>query len=579
MLVMLSIKNLAVVEEIDVYFHKGFHVLSGETGAGKSIIIDALGLIAGSRGSAELVRYGNDKAEMEALFELRGDHPVWDTMSRLGIQGTAEEHLVIRREVTASGKSTARINGQLVNLTMLREIGEQLVNIHGQHEHQSLMKPERHLSLLDTFGFADINPVKIQYQQQYTDYAKVERELRDLQETSQKTYQMLDLYRFQLEEISSAGLEIGEDELLQDERLRLSHSEKMMEAIVGGYHAINGDGGMGSVTVAISQLEDVTRYDSKALDPILEQLQSAFYQLEDAAYQLRSYRENIEFNPGRLEEVETRLNQISGLRRKYGDNVEEILTYYEKIQHETDLLENKDERLAEMTERRDRLRDKLLQTGEKLSKIRRKAADELASQVEAELKHLQMERTSLRVNMDYMDDPNGPEWNGRHIRITRQGIDNAEFLISPNPGEPLRPLGKIASGGELSRIMLALKSIFARHDQVPVLVFDEVDTGVSGRAAQSIAEKLFKLSADCQVFSITHLPQVACMADHQYLIEKNITGDRTATRVTSLHEDGRVGELARMLGGVEITEKTNHHAHEMLKLAEARKDSSTYAVH
>lgn len=226
MLVMLSIKNLAVVEEIDVYFHKGFHVLSGETGAGKSIIIDALGLIAGSRGSAELVRYGNDKAEMEALFELRGDHPVWDTMSRLGIQGTAEEHLVIRREVTASGKSTARINGQLVNLTMLREIGEQLVNIHGQHEHQSLMKPERHLSLLDTFGFADINPLKIQYQQQYTDYAKIERELRDLQETSQKTYQMLDLYRFQLEEISSAGLEIGEDELLQEERLRLSHSEK-----------------------------------------------------------------------------------------------------------------------------------------------------------------------------------------------------------------------------------------------------------------------------------------------------------------------------------------------------------------
>lgn len=353
----------------------------------------------------------------------------------------------------------------------------------------------------------------------------------------------------------------------------------MMEAIVGGYHSINGDGGMGSVTVAISQLEDVTRYDSKALDPILEQLQSAFYQLEDAAYQLRSYRENIEFNPGRLEEVETRLNQISGLRRKYGDNVEEILTYYEKIQHETDLLENKDERLAEMIERRDRLRDKLLQTGEKLSKVRRKAADELASQVEAELKHLQMERTSLRVNMDYIDDANGPEWNGRHIRITRQGIDNAEFLISPNPGEPLRSLGKIASGGELSRIMLALKSIFARHDQVPVLVFDEVDTGVSGRAAQSIAEKLFKLSADCQVFSITHLPQVACMADHQYLIEKHIVGDRTATRVTSLHEDGRVDELARMLGGVEITEKTNHHAHEMLKLAEARKDSSTYAVH
>jgi len=579
MLVMLSIKNLAVIEEIDVYFHKGFHVLSGETGAGKSIIIDALGLIAGGRGSADLVRYGCDKAEMEALFELRATHPVWDTLSRLGIQGTAEEHLVIRREVTVNGKSTGRINGQLVNLSMLREVGEQLVNIHGQHEHQSLMKPERHLGLLDTFGDVKIGPVKMKYHEQYNAYIKVERELRDLQETSQKTYQMMDLYRFQLEEISSANLQPGEDEELQEERLRLAHSEKMMDSVSGSYHNLNGDGSMGALSVALSRLGDVSRYDSKNLDPIVEQLQSAYYQLEDAVYQLRSYQENIEFNPGRLEEVESRLNLISGLRRKYGENVEQILEYYEKIQHETDLLENKDERLLELTDKRDKLRTKLLETGEKLSKLRRECGRELAEQVEAELKDLQMQRTSLRVNIDYIEDTNGACWNGRNIRITRQGIDTAEFLISPNPGEPLRPLGKIASGGELSRIMLALKSIFARHDQVPVLVFDEVDTGVSGRAAQSIAEKLFKLSSECQVFSITHLPQVACMADHQYLIEKQIVGDRTATRVVSLHEDGRVDELARMLGGVEITEKTNHHAHEMLKLAEARKDDSSYAVH
>ncbi|GGJ10326.1 DNA repair protein RecN [Paenibacillus hunanensis] len=580
MLVMLSIKNLAVIEEIDVYFHKGFHVLSGETGAGKSIIIDALGLIAGGRSSAEIVRYGCDKSEMEALFELRSTHPVWSTLARLGIQGTAEEHLVIRREVTSSGKSTARINGQLVNLSMLREVGEQLVNIHGQHEHQSLMKPERHLGLLDTFADVKIGPVKLKYNEQYSSYIKIERELRELQENSQKTYQMMDLYRFQLEEIAAANLQPGEDEALEEERLRLSHSEKMMEAVAGGYHNLNGEGTMGAISVAMSRLSDISRYDSKNLDPLVEQLQSAYYQLEDVVYQLRSYQENIEFNPGRLEEVESRLNMISGLRRKYGENVEQIIAYYEKIQRETDLLENKDEHLLKLEAKRDKLRDQLLETGERLSKLRREAAGELSKQVEAELKDLQMQRTSLQVKIDYIADPNGIEWNDRRIRITRQGIDTAEFLISPNPGEPLRPMGKIASGGELSRIMLALKSIFARHEQVPVLVFDEVDTGVSGRAAQSIAEKLFKLSSECQVFSITHLPQVACMADHQYLIEKQIVGDRTATHVVSLHEDGRVDELARMLGGVEITEKTNHHALEMLKLAEARKDGgSAYAVH
>lgn len=555
MLVTLSIRNLAVVEEVDVVFHPGFHVLSGETGAGKSIIIDALGLIAGGRSSADLIRYGCEKAEMEALFEMEQSHPVWLTLEKLGIHCEPEEHLVIRRELNTQGKSTSRINGQLVNLTMLREVGEKLINIHGQHEHQSLLRAESHLGLLDTYGSEVIGPVKAKYQERYSKFITAEKELRALQESSQRAYQLLDMYRFQLEEIAAASLTRGEDELLGEERVKLSHSEKMMDSVAGAYDLLSGQRGLEAVSIALSRIEDISGYDSKGLQPIVEQLQSAFYQLEDATFQLRDYREKIEFNPARLEEVEQRLNLISGLRRKYGDSVELILSYYDQISHETDQLENKDERLEKLRAERDKMLNLVMESAEELSKVRKQCAEELAAQVESELKDLQMERTTLRVQITPFEDPKGIEWNGRRIRLNRQGADNAEFLISPNPGEPLRPLGKIASGGELSRMMLAMKSIFARHDRIPVLIFDEVDTGVSGRAAQSIAEKLFRLSSTCQVFSITHLPQVACMADHQYLIEKHVYDGRTMTQVESLSDEGRVKELARMLGGVEITEK------------------------
>ncbi|MBD7967955.1 DNA repair protein RecN [Paenibacillus gallinarum] len=571
MLSTLSIRNLAVVEAVDVHFHAGFHVLTGETGAGKSIIIDALGLIAGGRGSADLIRYGCDKAEMEAMFELPGSHPVWQTLAGLGIQAKPDEHLIIRRELISTGKSVSRINGQLVNLTMLREVGEQLINIHGQHEHQSLLRAEKHLGLLDTYGESIIGPIKLKYTEQYKAFVKVEKEVRQLQESSQKAYQLLDMYRFQLEEIAAANLVPGEDELLHEEKVKLSHSEKMMDSVAGAYDILQGSQGLEAVSYAISKLEDISGYDQRGIKPILEQLQSAFYQLEDAAFQLRGYRDDIEFNPARLGEVEERLNMITGLKRKYGDNVEAILKYYAQIERETDQLENKDERMEKLLAERDRYLAELLITAEKMSLARKKCAEELSEKVERELKDLQMERTSMKAQISVVEDPRGVEWNGQRIRITKQGIDSVEFLISANPGEPLRPLGKIASGGEMSRIMLALKSIFARHDQIPVLIFDEVDTGVSGRAAQSIAEKLFLLSSTCQVFSITHLPQVACMADHQYLIEKKVHDERTMTQVEELSEEGRIMELARMLGGVEITEKTRHHAQEMLKLAEAKK--------
>ncbi|MGG1515243.1 DNA repair protein RecN [Paenibacillus oryzisoli] len=572
MLTELSIRNLAVIEHVHIRFKSGFHVLTGETGAGKSIIIDALTLVAGGRGSSELVRYGADKAEIEAMFELPSDHPVWATLKELGIEGDPGEHLVIRREITATGKSSSRINGQLVNMTMLRKTGEWLVNIHGQHEHQSLLQVEEHIHSLDAFGDEEVEAVKAAYEASYNAYIRIEKELRDLQETSKQALQMLDLYRFQIDEISSAKLKVGEDEALAEEKRKLANAEKLYQSSSEAYDFLYATNrALDSAGKTVSRLQDIVQLDPAKLSPLLEQAQTAYYQLEDAAFQLRDYRDEIEFNPSRLDFIEQRLDSITTLRRKYGENIPEILAYLEKIKAEVDTIENKDEYVQKLEQKLAAAGAELAVHALDLSKLRRRIAEDLARQIEHELRDLQMERTQFRVQIDQTPDERGIEVEGVKVRFNRQGIDQVEFMMAPNPGEPLRGLSKIASGGELSRIMLAMKAIFARIDQIPVLVFDEVDTGVSGRAAQAIAEKMAVLSAACQVFSITHLPQVASFADVHFYIRKEIDQERTYTRVQDLPESGRIEELARMLGGVEVTETTLHHAGEMLTMAKNKK--------
>lgn len=572
MLQELSIRNLAVIESVRLVFHKGFHVLTGETGAGKSIIIDALGLIAGGRGSSELVRYGQEKAEIEALFDVNASHPVWEVLRRIGLEPSSEEHLIIRRELSAQGKSVSRINGQLVNLAFLREAGEWLVNIHGQHEHQSLLKAEEHVRWLDLFGGAKIAAAKAAYVQSYSQYVQLQKELLELREAGKQNLQMLDLYRFQVEEITEARLKRGEDECLAEEKSKLGNAEKLYQNVNDSYEALNANGkGLDSLRKALHKLEDIAPFDPGALQQLLEQLQTAFYQVEDVAYQLRDYRDQIEFNPARLDEIEERLSLIASFRRKYGENVDEILDYLHKVEQELFALDHKEERLQELEEQLAGKQAECIALARELSALRRTAGRELAGSMEAELKELQMERTKFHVSINLLEDARGVPMDGAMVRLNSQGVDQVEFLIAPNPGEPLRGLGKIASGGELSRLMLAMKSIFAKIDQIPVLVFDEVDTGVSGRAAQAIAERMARLSADCQVFSITHLPQVACMADAHYYISKTVEGERTSTRVKDLDPQERAAELARMLGGVEITETTLDHAKEMLALAKARK--------
>lgn len=574
MLQELSIRNLAVIETVRLAFHKGFHVLTGETGAGKSIIIDALSLVAGGRGSSDLVRYGQDKAEIEALFDVAEDHPVWEVLNRVGLNASQDEHLIIRREINAQGKSVSRINGQLVNRTTLREAGEWLVNIHGQHEHQSLLKAEAHIEWLDLFGGKEIAAAKTAFSEAYDGYSKLQKQLQELQDAGKQALQMQDLYRFQVEEITDAKLKPGEDESLSEEKRKLGNAEKLYQNANDSYEALYGNQkGLDQVRKAMNKLHDITHYDTARLQPLLEQVQSAYYQLEDAAYQLRDYRDDIEFNPARLDQIEDRLNLISSFRRKYGENVADILAYLETIQKELSTLDHKEERLQELEGRLQEQRAVCAGLARRLSAMRVSAGKKLAEDIERELKELHMERTKFHVSITRVEDSKGVEVDGVAVRMNRQGIDQVEFLIAPNPGEPLRGLGKIASGGELSRIMLAMKSIFAKVDQIPVLVFDEVDTGVSGRAAQAIAERMARLSSDCQVFSITHLPQVACMADAHYYISKAVEDGRTFTKVRDLGMDERAEELARMLGGVEITETTLHHAAEMLALANGQKNA------
>lgn len=561
----LSIRNLAVIEHVSVTFAEGFHVLTGETGAGKSILIDALSLAIGGRGAADIVRHGCDKAEIEALFDPPAGHPVRDVLESLGIEAEPDEPIVVRRELSAQGKSVCRVNGRIVNLSMLREIGDCLVNIHGQHEHQSLLKTERHLEWLDLYAGERLAELKREYREIYRRYTETRSRLRELEDASRQNMQMLDLYKFQLAEIDDARLKPGEDEALQDERRRLAHAGRLMQNASEAYELIYGQSGLDALARAISRLEDIRKYDAAAVEPLLEQLQSAYYQAEDVAYQLRDYRDRIEADPGRLAEIEDRLDLLNGLKRKYGERIEDILAYRDTIADAIDRMENRDEHLQRLREEERKLRGRVLELAFALSEERRLAADRLAREIEGELRELHMERTTFRVRLDQPAGENGEPKPGPN------GIDEAMFLFSANPGEPPKPLAKIASGGEMSRIMLALKTVFAAIDGVTALVFDEVDTGVSGRAAQAIAEKLSKLSRRCQVFAITHLPQVACMADHHYGIRKTTVGERTTTTVEPLAGIDRVEELARMLGGVEVTDKTRHHAQEMLDLAERKK--------
>ncbi|MBO9129720.1 DNA repair protein RecN [Bacillus sp. 165] len=575
MLSELSIKNFAIIESLSVSFEKGLTVLSGETGAGKSIIIDAIGLLVGGRGSYEFVRYGTEKAEIEGLFYIEDvHHPCVAKAADLDI-AIEDGMIILKRDINANGKSVCRINGKLVTLSTLKDIGKTLVDIHGQHEHQDLMNDERHLFMLDHFDVANLAQRMGAYQQYYVQYEKAKKHFRNLTENEQQMAHRLDLIQFQFEEIRKADLKIGEDQSLMEERMKISNFEKIFKALGDAYRSLGGEGsGLDHIGNVMRQIETITDIDTSLKDTY-DTIANSYYLLEEVSYTLREKLDAMEYDPKRLEYIETRLNEIRILKRKYGNTVEEILEYAEKIQQEILTIENKDVHIEQTKKRLKELEGVIVKEAIELSAMRRKLANQLTHAIQQELKELYMDKTKFEVVMTKKEGSiDDPVVEGVPVKLTADGFDNVEFYISTNPGEPLKPLSKVASGGELSRIILALKSIFSKHQGVTSVIFDEVDTGVSGRVAQSIAEKIYRVSVDSQVLCITHLPQVASMADTHLFIQKEIINDRTSTSVKVLNEVEKVTEIARMISGVEITEVTNEHARELLQQAKRIKQTS-----
>ncbi|GGE10475.1 DNA repair protein RecN [Marinithermofilum abyssi] len=559
----LSIRDFAIIEQVHITFDEGFHVLTGETGAGKSILFDALSLVVGGRGSAEFVRHGAKKAEVEALFDLKQEHPARRHMSELGLDAM-DGTVVVRREIHHSGKSTCRINGQIVTLGMLKQVGESLLDIHGQHEHQSLLQVEEHLEWLDHFGGGPLLQKRSEYHQIYRRFQDVDKELQRITRDEKEIAQRIDLLQFQRDEIAAARLTEGEDADLEQEHSRLAHAERLLQNAADAFQVLYGENqGAECINRAIRDLEEIVKYDD-SLKPVLEMVQSAYYQVEEASRQLGRYQDDLEFDPGRLSQVEERIEVIDQLKRKYGETIPEILAHGQRVEQELDELLHRDEKKETLEKERAELLHSLKEKADQLSALRKEAAALLEERVEKELHDLNMSGTRFAVSFNEIEG---------EPAFTATGKDRVEFLISPNRGEPLRPLVRIASGGELSRIMLALKTIFSDVDQVETLIFDEIDTGVSGRAAQAIAEKIAKLSRNTQVLCVTHLPQVACMADVHFHIFKETEEEKTRTRVKLLSDDGRTVELARMLGGVEVTDTTRDHAREMLRLAKETKEA------
>lgn len=560
----LSIRNFGIIESVDLSFGQGMTVITGETGAGKSMIMDAIGQLMGGRGSVDFVRHGAAKAEIEGLFFTENDKEVEEILGEFGIE-VDEGNVILRREISSHGKSVCRINGHMLTIAALKKIGRQLIDIHGQHEHQELLQPDRHLPLLDSFGGSDFTVALQEYRDSYESYSKLEKQLHDLYEHDKDMAQRLDFLRFQVEEIDEVALEAGEDERLEAEKSQLDNYEKVYEALQEGYSALYGEQkGLEWIGRAMTELEGIANLD-QGYKQMFDQIAESYYQLEELTFSLRDHFEQLQYQPGRLDELQARLADIQTLKRKYGDSVDEILRFRDQAAAEIEMAEHHDEYIEKLQQQLYEAEKHLLDKAKTLSALRKETAQKLKSAITRELKELHMAKTEFdiqfRTKEKTSDDTSQPYFQ-------KDGIDNVTFLITTNPGEPLKPLSKVASGGELSRIMLALKSIFSREGPVTSIVFDEVDAGVSGRVAQAMAEKIFKLSEQTQVFCITHLPQVAAMADTHLYITKQEQQGRTTTSVQTLSQAEMVNEVGRMISGVEVTELTQRHAKELIQIAE-----------
>ncbi|HEY6972753.1 MAG TPA: DNA repair protein RecN [Nitrospiraceae bacterium] len=561
MLAELRIANFALIEQLNLQFQPGYTVLTGETGAGKSLLIDAIGLLVGGRASADQIRSGEEEAILEAAFQLTSPHPLLEQLRAKGLVGADDTELILRRVLSRSGRHRVFVNGSLCPLRTLEELGGTLVDILGQHEQQSLLSHGAQLEALDAFGRT--LDLRARYQQAYQTWNDLRVQAAVVQAEAADRAQRAELLRFQHQEIEQAGLQPGEDEILQTERQRLVHARRLGELAQAAYEGLQGDeqGVLSHLTRVVRALSDLVHTDVSMQD-CQQAATEAMIQLKDLAGQLRDYTENLESDPSRQTAVEDRLDLIQRLKKKYGGSIVTVVEFGERVKGELEAIATHNDTMAVLTAKVEEARESLWELALQLSKKRAEAAKRMKTFVKEELAVLKMDQAAFDIVVTSAEaiESAGPS-----------GRDDVEFLISTNRGEPLKPLARVASGGELSRVMLALKTILAEMDQVPVLVFDEVDSGVGGAVAAAMGTRLRRLGAFHQVFCITHLPQVASQADHHLVVEKEQNRKRTTASVRTLTGIGREAEIARMLGGETVTQKVRATAAELLSETKPRR--------
>jgi DNA repair protein RecN (Recombination protein N) len=570
MLRSLYVRNYALIEEIEVEFESGLNIITGETGAGKSILIDALGLILGERASSEVVRKGADKTVVEGVFYVGGNKKIKKILEENDVEFSDE--LILRREVSAKGQSRCFANDTPIPLSVMKEIGNHLVDLHGQHEHQSLLRVETHIELLDDFGGL-IGMVE-EFRKELNKLESYYKELDDLKHREGLLKEKRELYEFQLREIEAINPQIGEVEELESELKLLENAEKLYEATSRLYSMLYGsETSIHDLLVIVrNQLEDLSAID-KRFQPFVEEARSAQVIIGEITNFVQSYNSRIEFNPERLEYIRERLHALNRLSKKYGGTIEKVIEYKDKIKRELEIAENFEEEIARIEKRIDEQIKVCSEIAERLSSKRREVAEGVSEAIVSVLKELGIENAQFEVKIE-----NRPKRSGRcyvklgdeSYEVTNRGIDFVEFYISTNIGEDLKPLVKVASGGEISRIMLALKSVLAKSERLPLLVFDEIDTGISGRIAQKVGQSLKNLSKYHQIIAITHLPQIASFADTHFLAEKVIQDGRAVTRIRKLEIEERIKEIAKLMSGEEVTQASIESAKELMGLKKSK---------
>jgi DNA repair protein RecN (Recombination protein N) len=551
----LSVTNFGLVESLELSLKPGLTVLTGETGAGKSIIIEALQVALGGRAYAEYIKSDKDKATVQAVFETGSMPHLREILDAAGVE-CQDNLLILSRQLSRSGRNFCRVNGQITTLQLYKQIGNYLLDMHGQHEQQSLLNQARHMELLDRFSGEELLSQKTRLKKIYQEWVGVKKKLDAIKSNRRERARQADMLRFQIEEIDAASLKENEEEELMAEKIKVANAERIAGLAQAGYVALySGDNyapaAVDQLGKAVESLEELKGYDEN-IHQLLENVSSALYLVEEAARDLVSYRDNIEFQPGRLEEIESRLSEISRLKAKYGESVDQIIKFRDDAAAQLEELDNSEEKEEALSEECSLLEESYYQTARKLSSFRRDAAEKLKAAVERELRDLEMHGVLLEVRQT----PCEPGVNG---------LEDVEFLISTNPGEPPKPLAKVASGGELSRIMLAFKNILASVDGIPTLVFDEVDTGIGGKTLQAVARKLEDLSLQRQIIVVTHAPVIAALADTHYHVNKQFDTEKTTTGIAKLEGEDRIKELARMLGGKQLSRAVMDHASQLLK--------------